>query len=158
MSALSAGAPPPRGHPAPREASWSRHHLAPQSLGNLFRGDMAVRSFWCCLRQARKRQPQLFDLQRPSLSPGWIKAVTGKPTPHPSSPPEQPQTEHPSPGIPGPKAASHQPHTTSESWDLKSRLVSASPSSRSCSTQAKRLHLFSLLLPAQKGLCTSLLN
>lgn len=27
-------------------------HLAPQSLGSLFRGDVAVRSFWSCLRQA----------------------------------------------------------------------------------------------------------
>jgi len=43
----------------------------------------------------------LFDLQRPNLTRGWIRAVTSKPTPHLSSPPEEHETEHPSPGNPG---------------------------------------------------------
>lgn len=96
-----------RDHPGPIT------HLSPQSLRNLFRGDTAVRSFWCCLREVRKGQPQLFDLQRPSLSPERIRAVTRKAALHPRSLLEQHQTKHLSPGIPGPRGAPHQPHITS---------------------------------------------
>lgn len=133
MSPLPAGAPLSVGTLLQGNRPGPITHL--QSLGNLFRGDTAVRSFRCHLSS---------DLQRLSLSPEWIRAVTSKPTPHPPSPPE-----HPSPWTPGPRAASHQPHTASESRDLNSRLVSASPKQRGC------VYSPYSFLPAQKGLCST---